>query len=61
MALGEDDTKIYKEFRIFFFFFAKKRNTGIENKCVATKGERRKRMNWEIRIDIHTPLILCVK
>ena len=26
-----------------------------------TKGERGSRMNWELGIDIYTPLILCIK
>ena len=35
--------------------------TDTENKCVDTKGERGSRMNWELGIDIYTPLILCIK
>ena len=36
--------------------------TDIENKCVDTKErEREVQMNWEIVVDIHTLLILCIK
>ena len=35
--------------------------TDLENKYMDTKGERAGGMNWEIRIDIYTLLILCIK
>ena len=38
------------------------RDTDIENKCMDTKrGKGGSGMNWEIGIDIYTPLILCIK
>ena len=38
------------------------RVTDIENKHIATKGEKRRNgLNWEIRFDIYTLLILCIK
>ena len=37
------------------------RDTDVENKRMDTKGEGGGGMNWEIRIDIYTLLILCIK
>jgi len=35
------------------------RDTGVENKCMDTKGREGGGMNWEIRTDTYT--LLCIK
>ena len=41
---------------------SRSRDTDVENKCIHTKGVRGGgERNWEIGIDIHTLLILCIK
>ena len=43
------------------YMFVSSRKSFIVNKCMDTKGERWGGMNCEIRIDINTLLILCIK
>ena len=47
---------------VYLILFANRSNdTVVENKGMATKGERSGGRDWEIGIDIYILLILCLK
>ena len=52
--------EIYKNGIDGFLCKTRHRDTNVENKRMNIKGQGRG-MNWEIRIDVYTLLMLCIK